>query len=470
MKTTNRAITLLIALALIITLPSNALAVMVNGRYVAGDGLYIMDYETGEELYSYNKDVAYVPASITKLMSMYLVYESIENGDITLDTVVPISANVRRLSNDSSFWNTVPLNYNETYYVSELIDLILVYSASASVVALAELISGDEDTFVARMNEKAKEWGLNARFVGSSGIQDNYISPHSVALLSRKIMMDYPQVLDHTKKSSTYFHGRTYSGTNNLLSSQYYEGADGLKSGTTDNAGFCFVGTAVRNGVRLITVVMRSSSKTQRYTDSHVLLDYGFSIRDEVIKRRMQIAPFTDVYKTDWFADDVMSIVDTGIMTGTSYTTFSPHDNITRGMAAQMLYRIAGEPQTAYEEIYSDVPQNIWCADSVSWAHAGGIIEGEPGDAFGVNDVITRQEFVTMLYKYADHSGKDVSAQTNIDGYEDASLVSDWAAEPISWAIATGLITGTSDTTLAPLGLTSRAECAVLMLRYLNLA
>ena len=463
----KRIISLLLVILIISAIPTSAFAATVNGKYVAGQGLYIMDFETGIELFEYNGDVPYVPASITKLMAMYLTYEAIENGEITLDTVVPISEKVYRLSRDTDYYNTVPLSYNDTYLVSELIDLILVYSASASVVAIAELIGGDEASFVARMNAKAVEWGIDATFHGCSGIEDNYITPKAVAILSRKFMMDYPEVLEITKKNGTVFHGINYSATNNLLNIQFYEGADGFKSGTTTNAGYCFVASAVRDGQRIITVVMKSTSKTQRYDDSHVLLDYGFAIRNSVVREvTMRLDPFTDVYKDDWFADSVDVAIKTGLMNGDSATTFSPNDNLNRAMAVTTLYRMAGSPQTTYKLVFDDVPAGTWYSEAITWAYDNSIIDGYGHESFGVNDPISRQQLAAILYRYAGYMDMNLSADNDLSTFGDTGLVSDWANKPLAWAVSNKIINGIEPTVLDPRGATSRAQYAVILVRF----
>ena len=467
----KRAISFLLVIAIALTIPLGAMAATVNGKNVAGQGLYVMDFETGVELYGHNADTAYVPASISKLMAVYLAYEAIENGELTLDSVVPVSEKVYRLSRDPNYYNTVPLSYDQTYYLGELIELILVYSASASVVAMAELVSGDEATFIDKMNDKAKEWNIDATFYGCSGIEDNYITPRAVAVLARRIITDFPQVLDITKKSSTVFHGVTYAATNNLLGSQYYEGADGLKSGTTTNAGYCFVATAVKNGVRLISVVMRSTSATQRYNDSHVLLDYGFSVRESTVREQtMRLVPFTDVYLDDWFADSVSAIVKTGLMKGSSETTFSPGDKLSRAMAITTLYRMAGSPAVTYKYVFSDVPSGQWFSDAVAWAYDNHIIEGYGHEIFGVDDEISRQQLAAMLYRYADYTGMDIIDFDDLSGFSDRAHVSDWGVIPIGWAVANGLVNGMGNGILSPGGATDRAQCATILLRFMKLS
>lgn len=463
----KRILSALLALCLTLALAGPAGAVYVDNKYVAGQGLFVLDFETGTELYGYNADTAFVPASITKLMSMYLTYEAIANGEITLDTVVPISQKVYNLSRNTSYWNTVPLYYNQTYTVSELMELILVYSASASVVAVAELISGDEAAFVARMNAKAAEWGISATFNGCSGIEDNYITPRAVATLARKLITDYPQVLDITSKKYVVFHGATYYTTNHLLTSQPYKGADGLKSGTTGNAGYCFVATAVRGGVRLISVVMRSSSGTARFSDSITLLDYGFSVRRQKVRdATMRLAPYTDVYIDDWFADTVSRASAAGLMSGTSRTTFSPNGELTRAMAVTLIHRAAGCPAPEREGFFPDVEGSEWYAAAVNWAGELGIAEGREDGGFAPDGTLTREELALMLWRYAEISRVPPAGGYELEGFDDIDSVSDWAAEALAWAVHYGIINGNGEGKLLPGSTATRIQGAAVILRF----
>lgn len=253
-------------------------AASVGGSYISSSGACVMDYDTGEVLYEYNGNVPRVPASMTKIMNMYCVYEAIENGEISLDTVVPISENVYDKSRDPVYQSVLPLYYGTTYTVDEMIDVVVAYSASGAAVALAELVGGgSEAAFVDRMNAKVAEMGIDAYYYDSCGIADNEVSPIAMATLARNIIRDYPDILVRSAKASVYFHGNTYRTTNHLLDTYYYSGADGLKTGTTPAAGYCFCGTAVRNGRRMIAVTMNSSSTGQRFIDTARLLDYGFA-------------------------------------------------------------------------------------------------------------------------------------------------------------------------------------------------
>lgn len=269
-----------------------ASAATVGGKYVSSAGACVMDCETGDVLYEYGGNTPRVPASLTKLMTAYCVYEALANGEITLSTNVPISNSVYNKSRNKLYQNMVPLNYNTVYTVDEMMNLSLVHSASAATVALAELVGGgSEARFVARMNNTAAQLGLSAHYYDSCGVADNSISPISMASLARQLINKYPDVINRTSKRSVYFHGGTYRSTNHLFDTYYYESADGLKTGTGTAAGACFCGTAVRDGRRLISVTMGSSSAGQRFTDTINLLNYGF----DVAKERYDSVNFTDM-------------------------------------------------------------------------------------------------------------------------------------------------------------------------------
>lgn len=272
------------------TFSATAHAAYVGDAYISAAGACVMDFETGEVLYTYYGDTNRVPASMTKLMTVYLVYEALGKGEIALDTIVPISTYTYNMSRNPEYTG-MPLYYNANYTVDELLDITVVYSANAAAAAFAELLGGTEQGFVIKMNEKAKELGLNAVFYDSSGLSDyNKISPIDMAKLVRSLIMYYPEVLERTSKKSVVFRGATYKSTNRLLDTYFYEGADGMKTGTTTAAGYCFCGTAVRNGRRMIAVAMKSSSGNQRFIDVSRLLDFGFKQGEYV---------FDSIYFTD---------------------------------------------------------------------------------------------------------------------------------------------------------------------------
>ena len=470
MKHRKSIISFVLALILLLSVPAGgAMAVYVNGTQVDGTGLYILDFETGTELYSYNGDTPMIPASLTKLMSLYLVYEAMEDGVLDGSDEVPVSENTYRLSRDPEFYSNIELSYEETYYVAELLELIVVNSSNVGVVMLAEMISGTEESFVARMNSKAREMGLSAVFFESVGISDdNRISPRSVALLAQKLISDYPEILALSSKPSTVFHGKTYKSTNYLLSSQYYQGADGLKTGTTTLAGYCFCGTAERGGVRLITVVLKSSSNTQRFTDAMNLLDYGFKIRGNVIRdAAMRLEPFTDVYIDDWFAEGVAYAYGEGLMTGTSETRFDPGLTLSRAMVATVLHRLSGAPEASQRSQFADVADGQWYSEAIDWAYASGIVSGYSDTEFGTGDNITREQLAAMLFRYSDYMGLDLTSEADLTSFYDAGSISVWAKPAMSWAIGNELLTGTTASTLSPGSSATRAQCATILYRFL---
>lgn len=249
---------------------------------------FVMDGATGEELFSKDCDAARVPASMTKVLTAYIIYEELEKGSLTLETPVVISPQVAALSRDASYPQPVPLNEGQSYTVDKLLHLIMIPSASASCIAMAEVISGSEEAFVERMNQTAHRLGLNATYYNCHGARPNYITARAQALLTKQFIDTYPDILRYTIKDSYEFNGKVYRNTNRLVNAATaYEGADGFKTGTISSAGYCVTTTAVRNHRRVICVVMKSTSDSARFSDSRTLLDYGFEVQSQRDASRM---------------------------------------------------------------------------------------------------------------------------------------------------------------------------------------
>lgn len=238
----------------------------------------LLDYDTGEFLYEKEADLARAPASMTKVMTSYIVFEELEAGSLTLETMVPISSRVSRISQDRAYPAMVNLKAGSSVSVDKLLKLILLPSASASCVAMAEYISGSEQAFVERMNETAKRLGIDAKYNNCHGAKPNEVTARAQALLTREFISRFPKILEFTSLKSVYFNGKTYYNSNRLVQDSYhYEGVDGFKTGTTVEAGFCLSATAVsKDGRRLISVIMNSRSDHWRFTDTKALLDAGF--------------------------------------------------------------------------------------------------------------------------------------------------------------------------------------------------
>ncbi|WP_188734706.1 serine hydrolase [Oceanobacillus neutriphilus] len=291
---------LVAAAALVLTsLGTPAMSVYAEELDLEAESAILVDAETGKILYARDPDVALPPASMTKMMTEYLVWEAIENGDISWDTTTQISDYAYSISANGDF-SGVGLTQQKDYTVKELYEAMAINSDNATTIALAELIAGSESEFVTLMNEKGEELGLQEyKFVNSTGLDneslgDNYpegtspndtnlLSSRAAAILATALVNDYPEALEISSIPSTEFDGQEIDNWNYMLDHDsvnleqyYYEGVDGLKTGHTDLAGYAFTGTAERDGRRLITVVMKTSSTEKRFEETAKLLDYGF--------------------------------------------------------------------------------------------------------------------------------------------------------------------------------------------------
>ena len=179
--------------------------------------------------------------------------------------------------------------------------------------------------------------------------------------------------------------------------------------------------------------------------------------------------PFTDVPEDAWYIDAVRYVYEHGLMTGTSATAFSPDATTSRSMIATILWRLAGSPVVNYTMDYPDISQGQWYSEAVRWATSEGVVTGYDNGLFGANDPITREQFVTMLWRYAQSEGYDVSVgeNTNILSYTDVADLSEYAIPAMQWAVGAGIITGTGDgSTLSPQGEATRAQAAMMLMRF----
>lgn len=241
----------------------------------------LLEGSTGEILYEKNKDEQLRPASITKIMTLLLIYEAIEDGKISLTDEVSVSEHAASMGGSQVY-----LEPNETQSVETMLKCISIASANDASVAMAEFLAGSEEEFVDRMNERAKELGMkNTHFVNACGLDadNHYSSAHDVALMSRELIMNHPEVSKYstvwmdtfvhtTKKGETEF-GLT--NTNKLI--RTYKGITGLKTGSTKLAKYSLSATAKREGMDLIAVIMAAPDYKIRFSEASKLLDYGFA-------------------------------------------------------------------------------------------------------------------------------------------------------------------------------------------------
>ncbi len=286
----------LLASTSFITQPKNIHAAELE---LDAESAILVDAETGKVLFAKNPDMALPPASMTKMMTEYLVLEAIENGEITWETTTQISDYAYSISANPNF-SGIGLTQDKSYSVKELYEAMAIFSDNGTTITLAELIAGSEGEFVKLMNQKGEELGLpDFEFVNSTGLDNetlgdnhpegtdpngtNLLSARSLALLAYNLIKDFPHALDISSRIEDDFEGYTVENLNWMLPHEasylkqfYYEGMDGLKTGYTGLAGYTFTGTAERDGNRLISVVMRTDSKAARFEQTARLLDYGF--------------------------------------------------------------------------------------------------------------------------------------------------------------------------------------------------
>ena len=234
----------------------------------------LMEPYTKEILYESNSDEKLAPASITKIMPLLLVMEAIDRGDITLETVITASEHACSMGG-SQIW----LEPGESMTVDELLKATVIASANDACVALGEHISGSEEGFVALMNERAKELGMNStNFVNCTGLdaEGHLTTAHDVAIMSSELIKH-----ELIKKYSTVWMDSLRNGESELVNTnklvRFYEGTTGLKTGTTSIAKYCLSATAKRNGMELVAVVMAGDTSNDRFNGAKKLLDFGFA-------------------------------------------------------------------------------------------------------------------------------------------------------------------------------------------------
>lgn len=251
-----------------------------NAVEVSAPSAILMETSTGTVIYEKDADTPRPPASVTKIMTMLLIFDALEEGTIRLEDEVTTSEFAASMGGSQVF-----LEPGETQTVDTMLKCIAVASANDACVAMAEYICGSEEEFVRRMNERAQGLGMeNTNFVNCNGLDadGHETSARDIALMSGELIRKYPQVHDysmiwmenitHTTKKGTSEFGLT--NTNKLV--RQYEYATGLKTGSTGDAGFCVSATAEKNGIELIAVVMAAETSKERFADAVKLLNYGF--------------------------------------------------------------------------------------------------------------------------------------------------------------------------------------------------
>lgn len=264
-----------LALTLVLLCCHTAVSAATFDLDVSAPSALLMEKETGTILLAKDEHVQREPASVTKVMTLLLVMEAIDAGQLALDDVLTASAHASSMGG-SQIW----LKEGEEMSVHDMLKAVCVVSANDCAVALAEAVAGSETAFVAKMNEKAQTLGMeNTLFQNATGLpaDNHYTTCYDIALMSRELMVNHPQIRNYTTIwMDTLRDGASeLVNTNKLIYS--YSGATGLKTGSTSTALYCLSATAEREGMELIAVVMQSPTSAQRQADVTAMLDYGFA-------------------------------------------------------------------------------------------------------------------------------------------------------------------------------------------------
>lgn len=235
----------------------------------------LIEKETGTVLAQVDPDRPLEPASVTKVMTLLLVMDALDSGQLAPDELVTVSANAAGMGGSQVF-----LKEGEQMPVLEMVKCVTVVSANDCAVALAEHLAGSEAAFVEQMNQKAAELGMDrTRFVNCTGLPapDHLTTARDISLMSRALLLTHPDIRAFTTIWMDSIRDGTFGLTNTNRLIRFYPGATGLKTGSTSGALYCMAASAERDGMELIAVVMRSPTTAQRFEDAKALLDYGFA-------------------------------------------------------------------------------------------------------------------------------------------------------------------------------------------------
>lgn len=248
----------------------------------------LIEANSGKIIYEKEKDKKVAIASMTKMVAQIIILENIENGNIKWDDVVTVSRNAADMGGSQIY-----IEHGEKISIYDLMRGISMASANDATVQMAEVIAGSEKKFVSLMNKKVKQLGLkNTVFKNCTGLDEDghYSTAYDMAMIARELVVNHPKILEFSSVYEGYLRENTANkfwlvNTNKLV--RYYEGADGLKTGHTDNAKYCLAATAKKNNLRLIGIVLGEEESKVRNNEAMQLLDYGFSnVKLKTIKKK----------------------------------------------------------------------------------------------------------------------------------------------------------------------------------------
>lgn len=442
MKRFNSVAAFLLIVAILFT-PGAAFA--ANAPAISAPGAIVMDYDTGQVLYEKNADTPRSAASMTKIMTAYLILDALRTGEATWDTVIPISVNART----QSPWDKT--DFAETERLGDLFEPFLVRSNNQMGIAIAEYFGGgSEAQFAERMNEKARLLGIDAYYTEANGLKPNRVTPRAQALLTRAIISDYPEILNTTSKHQTKYKNEIYRSTNQFYRKfRHFKGINGFKTGTASYSGQCLSVTYTNKGRHLISVVMGSRGQDQRYHDTMALLNYAMSC-----------------YATSPWAKDVPSRANhEGINTAAfrGLKSFQGREAMNRGEFTLLMGLALRLPMTEADGGFPDVPADAYYAKAVTAARQAGLIDGYEDGRFRPERLISREEMAKILFvamKYDD-------ASHNLP-FKDANAIGSVFRPAVASLTARGILHGKGDNLFDPKGTASREEATQMMLNLKN--
>ena len=438
MKRFNSVAAFLLIVAILFT-PAAAFA--ANAPAINAPGAIVMDYDTGQVLYEKNADTPRSAASMTKIMTAYIILDALRTGEATWDTVIPISVNART----QSPWDKT--DFAETERLGDLFEPFLVRSNNQMGIAIAEYFGGgSEAQFAERMNEKARLLGIDAYYTEANGLAPNRVTPRAQALLTRAIISGYPEILNTTSKHQTKYKNEIYRSTNQFYRKfRHFKGINGFKTGTASYSGQCLSVTYTNKGRHLISVVMGSRGQDQRYHDTMALLNYAMSC-----------------YATSPWAKDVPSRANhEGINTAAyrGLKSFQGREAMNRGEFTLLMSLTLRLPMTEADGGFSDVPADAYYAKAVAAARRAGLIDGYEDGRFRPERLISREEMAKILFvamKYDD-------ASHNLP-FKDANAIGPVFRPAVASLTARGILHGKGDNLFDPKGTASREEATLMML------
>lgn len=472
----------------------------VEATNITAESAIVIDHNTGEILYEKNPDASMVPASLTKIMTAYIIFEEIEAGNLTKDSMIKVSKEAAKMSRNNSYPMAVPLQEGASYSVHKLLELIMIPSASASCYTVAEHISGSEQKFVQRMNKIAKDMGITANFKNSHGAKPHYTTARSMAILVSRFINEYPNILDYTSLQSITFRGKTYKTYNRLITPDTYTGVDGFKTGTIKEAGYCLATTAKRNGRRVISVVLKSSSNANRYNDSKKILDIGFAKQAQLNSSRentviefknlpeevrlnldfkvdVKLSGISDSYlsKIVWTIDDkpyktINNVnINNGIISLNGHTT-DVKDKLNIGF---FLEDFKGDRKglSTYIDISKDEPVLYRDVEGSNIEYIlrdlsdKEILNGVENGYFGIGRNVGRGDFVTGLGRTLEYLGMEV-IHNEESSFSDVKY-NDYYNKYVSWGNMNNIIKGYNNR-FSPNNSITNEEAAVIVDRLLN--